>query len=265
MWEDFLSHVQVVKEGGGPWVRPAPIEIIVQAGRALSANLPFSYTDFARHVGGGTLSRYFLIFTPNEDARWCNLVSFVNENKKALMAELKKRKQPVLEKGFLPFGKTVRGDVFGWNTRQVTSFSPREYPIYLIDSQSKEVPRVAENFPDFINNVCLGTGLKEFIEVKDYEVCKEFAPFPVSAEDAGGEAVAEGAAEMGLSLRFARRVKRLREEAGWSPSQAAKKLGVDLRYYKLIEEGQVTPTVMKLSQLAGLYGMPLHNLFKFEE
>lgn len=61
-------------------------------------------------------------------------------------------------------------------------------------------------------------------------------------------------------MRFAERMRRLREERGWSVNEASRRLGRGQTYVRDLERGKFLPTDDVLPELAKLYGVSRRKL-----
>ena len=260
MWEQFLSRVKIIKRGRGPWVGPSEMKVVRETERKLKVKFPESYAAFATEVGPGVISRYYRIYVPTKEAQWCSLTTEVRRIRKAVAKDLIERKEEKLSASFFPFGNTVGGDTIGWDTRRVSG-DGSEYPIYLIDRRSRQVYRVAETFPDFITNVCLGTRLTEFIKIQDYHVYKEFELFPVDE----GALDKESAEEEDLSARFGEHLKRLREQSKFTLKEMADRAEIAPDQYDDIESGEAMPSFAQIEQIARVLSLPVYHLFQLDQ
>lgn len=260
MWEQFLSRVKIIKRGRGPWVGPSGLKVVRDAERKLKVSFPESYTAFATEAGPGIISRYYRIYVPTKEAGWCSLTTEAKRIRKAVAKDLIERKEEKLSASFFPFGNTLGGDTIGWDTSE-TSGDGSEYPIYFIDRRSRQVYRVAETFPDYISNVCLGTRLTEFIKIQDYHTYYEFELFPVDE----GALDEEGQEAEDLLARFGEHIKHLREQSKITPKEMAYQTEIAPDLYDDIERGETMPSFAQIEQIARALSLPVYRLFQLDQ
>lgn len=65
--------------------------------------------------------------------------------------------------------------------------------------------------------------------------------------------------EIGEKIRLFRQLK------GWSQEEMAEKMGMSVNGYANIERGETDIQLSRLEQLAGLFGIPVHNFIGFNE
>ncbi len=129
-------------------------------------NLPQSYREYAAVFGPGLLARFFHIGVPgcpalgmladlallDEDSPSHAPVAFLGEvHEGGDVAQLKR---------MMFFCATEGSDTIGWDPTEMTDRAGPEYAIYFVPRIGPQVP-VANSFPEFITEVCLGSRLAE--------------------------------------------------------------------------------------------------------
>jgi hypothetical protein len=133
--------------------------------RAYNFELPPSYRQFVRKFGSGRLSGWCEIFSagpPNTDwgdLFWWNRVYWENM---AGNVDDKTFKYETMD--MVLFGRIWSGEEYGFRKREITQKKPREYAIYAIARHYDEVIKLADSFPQFIQDFCMGDGLMKFCQ-----------------------------------------------------------------------------------------------------
>lgn len=67
-----------------------------------------------------------------------------------------------------------------------------------------------------------------------------------------------------IKVLFGRRVRALREAAGWSQDKFAAELGVDRSHYGALERGEANATLETVARIAAGLGVRPKDLFEFD-
>jgi XRE family transcriptional regulator, aerobic/anaerobic benzoate catabolism transcriptional regulator len=65
-----------------------------------------------------------------------------------------------------------------------------------------------------------------------------------------------------MTLRLARRLRRLRAQRGWSRRAAAAHIGVGVPVVRRLENGEANPSLAVLVSVARAFGVPLRELLQ---
>jgi transcriptional regulator with XRE-family HTH domain len=68
--------------------------------------------------------------------------------------------------------------------------------------------------------------------------------------------------EADIRKRFGQRVRKLRQERGWTQVDFAERLGLDRSYLAQIEAGRRNVSLVNLEVIAGGFGMSISQLFR---
>lgn len=179
MREKFLSKIRISDDGA---LCRASDEALDEAEKAARIKFPESYRNFAREIGGGVISRYYRVFVPLDRKSPFDLTTEAARIAKHLKKDLQERGEKHMSENFFSFASTIAGDIFVWETAETEQ--PAEFPIYIVLRDSQKVEKIAADFTDFIEKVCLGKKLTEVVIINDYRIYKEFEPFSTKKTEA---------------------------------------------------------------------------------
>jgi hypothetical protein len=149
------------------WQRSVPSdERLDHFGGLLGIYLPATYRQFTKRLGAGRLSGW---------CDFCSCAAGVSESWDMFLWNLN-HKRFVLEAGkvaddrarsLVIFGGLWSGEEYGWDTGEVTRKRkhPEEYAIYTVSRHMDKTTKLADTFPEFITDFCMGDGLLEYTEL----------------------------------------------------------------------------------------------------
>jgi SMI1/KNR4 family protein SUKH-1 len=184
MWEDlFTKHSLKEVKPSKPVVGKPGLRELAEAEAALGDPLPPSYRAFCMEIGPCIILDFIRIYAPCADNDSADLVKNAMDWKQYSDKDMEKYSWPAgVPKYSFPvnelivFADTMEGDNFGFYTKEKTAGD--EYPIYMISSEEMKVYKVADSFPDFIENVVFGKRLVELGIFSDLgEMKKTWEPF----------------------------------------------------------------------------------------
>lgn len=66
-----------------------------------------------------------------------------------------------------------------------------------------------------------------------------------------------------FSEETGKRIKKIREKLGLTQAQVAKKAGININYFAVIERGEVNPSLEKLEKIAKALGVKSSDILPF--
>jgi hypothetical protein len=132
--------------------------------------LPQSYREFATIFGPGLLARYFWIAAPGcpECGTHSDLEMLDKESPSQaplnFLQEVHEGGDIAQMRRMVFFCETEGAESIGWDPTEVTDQDGPEYEIYLVPRLGIQV-RVANSFPEFIHEVCLGKKFPEYVNL----------------------------------------------------------------------------------------------------
>ncbi|MBN9517052.1 SMI1/KNR4 family protein [bacterium] len=164
MWKRLYQRL--IAAEGYQLIRPPEAKIdaaLTRAEGALGVRLPNSYGAFIHEFGPGELGGYFRIYGPHIDSfadYGEDLLECVDRWQEEGMDGQKAVSAARVER-LLCFSTTIGGDACFWDTGDVRNSRNHEYSIFVLshDRFPQKLRRLANSFKDFVNQVCLGSGL----------------------------------------------------------------------------------------------------------
>jgi hypothetical protein len=159
-WEETLKRIKRHKG----WQLSVPSDGRLQHfGGLLGIYLPATYRQFTKRLGAGQLSGWCEFFScaAGVSVSWDMFLWNLNHLRFVLeagdMADERARRLVI-------FGHLWSGEDYGWDTREVTSKrkQPEEYAIYTVARHMDRTTKLADTFPEFITDFCMGEGLLEY-------------------------------------------------------------------------------------------------------
>jgi|SRR5262245_15444188 len=184
MWEGLFTKYSLKEnETSRPAVAKPGLRELAEAEAALGDPLPASYKAFCMEIGPVVLLDNYRIYAPCAENDYADLVKSAMRWKQYSDKELEKYSWPAgVPKYSFPvndlivFADTLAGDNFGFYTKEKTAGD--EYAVYMISSEEMEVDKVADSFPDIIENVFFGQRLVDLGIFSDLgELKKTWEPF----------------------------------------------------------------------------------------
>jgi hypothetical protein len=167
MWEMlFTKHSLKEVKPSKPVVSKPGLRELAEAEAALGDPLPASYKAFCIEIGPCKLLDNFRIYCPCAENKYADLVMNAMDWKQYSDKDMEKYSWPIEVPRYsfpvndlIAFADMMEGDNFGFYTKERTAGD--EYAVYMISSEEMKVDKVADSFPDFIENVIFGKRLIE--------------------------------------------------------------------------------------------------------
>lgn len=183
-WQNFRSRLEIVDIRGPVSRADAERRAIGRSTDAwlhefeheFEVRLPLSYREYAKVFGPGELAGYYQIRVPmgRQFNAWSDLSAFNDDsprNNEVLKHEVHDDPERIGRMIF--FCTTFAGDHFGWDPADLRDQETLEYGVYLLPRIERPV-RVADSFPQFIEECVFGKRLDPWLGESDYE--RTFGP-----------------------------------------------------------------------------------------
>ena len=153
MWNALYEELIRPTTGGTQYSKPTDKTIAVFE-RESHVKLPESYKEFTKVFGAGELAEYYRIAAPLDIEDDNDLVR-QNRNAHGEPGEdlLGSYGPSEVTDRIVIFGNTIGGEMFGWNTEEVTDEDRAEYAIFYLTRRGS-MERIANTFEEFVQH-CL--------------------------------------------------------------------------------------------------------------
>lgn len=163
------------------WHKSVPTDDrLASFGFYFDIRLPPTYQQFTRRVGAGELSGWCEFFSCAQGMSETWDMFHRNLNHQGFVRQSSKPDKR--SRHLVVFGKFWSGDEYGWDRREVTKRDGKraaEYAIYSVSRSMDTTVKLAESFPEFIVEYCMGDGLLRLFDDRNDpfdEVRNDFSP-----------------------------------------------------------------------------------------
>jgi hypothetical protein len=146
------------------WERSTPTdEQLDHAGGLLGIRFPETYRQFIQHLGAGRLSGWCEFHSCAAGVSiGCDIIAWNFNHKRFVIEAWESADERA--KRLIVFGNIWSGDFYGWDPAEVTKGgkNPEEYAIYSVERFMDGTTKLAETFPEFVSDFCMGDGLLNY-------------------------------------------------------------------------------------------------------
>jgi hypothetical protein len=127
--------------------------------------LPRTYRQFTKRFGAGVLSGWCEFFSCAQGVSSARDMFQWNYNHLRFVLEAEAGQKHA--RWLIIFGRICSDEDYGWDPREITvkgkdADRPEEYAIYSVSRHMDQTTKLADTFPDFISDFCMGQGLLDY-------------------------------------------------------------------------------------------------------